>query len=859
MVRWSFPILVVAFLLAGCAEINQDANTRQVGPGPDGALVPTGELVRGKGEKVVFAGRPVDMAIAPDATHIYVKDINTLRVLEVSSWKETGSISIPGGASLTGILVNSTGDKVYVSNAQNKVIEFDVTDPAAPKQARALDVPGPEGSGNSFPCGMAWMGNDNKMLVCLSRNNTIGVIDMASGTLQRQIPVGIAPYDVEYAPTTDTAVVSNQGGSHPDEEDETAPSSGTEVAVDERGVLLAASVSLVKVGSGAEITQIETGLQPADIVLSPDQSLAYVAEANNDSVSVINIADRTISKRMEVKPDPNLPFGSMPSALALSPDGHTLYVVNAGNNAVAVIDTAATTPKGFIPTDWNPYAAIATQDQLFILNNKGKGARMDPVPDGKALNSHDKSATVQKLKIPTAQELASFTTQVKEDAKVPQTLAAYERSRNTSAKPVPVPTKLGEPSLFKHVVYVIKENRTYDQLFGNMPEGDGEPSLNIFGEDVVPNQRALARQYVLLDNYYCNGVLSADGHSWATEGNVTPYLNRAFGGFTRSYTFGDDPITYSTSGFIWDGVLAAGLTFRNYGEMDYAEPVESGKTGKQIWEDYVAKKPQEFTQNIGIANLRRYSCRAYPGWNMNIPDQLRIDEFLKEFREFEKTGDFPNFTIVYLPQDHAGGAVSARSNVADNDLAVGRLVEAITNSQFYKDTVVFINEDDPQAGTDHVDGHRSICLVVSPYSRKQGTVSEFYNQTSVLRTIGQIFGIAPMNQRDASSSLMTACFNSKLDTSPYKAITPKTPLDEFPSEATMSAKQLAMYKEVKKIDLREREVQTPAEMDLLNRYVWHQQMGFKSRYPAEWAGAHGKGLKERGLEFDPDGDGDDDD
>lgn len=837
-------------ILAGCAEIrNSNIDQSKVGPGPLGSTVPTGEVVNGVGLIASFEGRPVDLAVTTDQKTVWIKDFNVIRAIDVISWKEVGKADIPGGASLTGIIVSAKGDRLYVSNATNKILEYDSADPANPKLIRQITVAGPEGKGNSFPCGLTFLPGEQRLLVALSINNSIGILDLSSEKVVKEIPVGIAPFGVALSKSLNKAVVTNQGGPIPKSGEKTAPSAGTETRIDDRGIAYGGSVSIIDLETESVKKEIPTGLQPTAITLSPDGKTAFVAETNYDSVTSINVQNQEKIKTYVVKPDAKLPFGSQPAALTISPDGQTLYAALSGNNAVAVIPINSDKPAGFIPTDWMPYGVAVCGDDILILNNKGKGARTDPVPTGKPLNSHNKNGTIQKVLRPSATTLANYTQQVMAAARVPAVLAAFERSTNASAPPVPIPAKLGEPSLFKHVIYVIKENRTYDQMFGDLPNADGDPNLNIFKDDVIPNQRNIARQFVLLDNYYCNGVLSADGHSWATEGNVTPYLNRAFGGFTRSYTFGDDPITYSSSGFIWDGVLAAGLSFRNYGEFNYSEPAVKGKTGKEIWDDYVAKKPQKFTVNIGVENVKRYSNLEAPGWNMNIPDQIRMDVFLKEFREFEAKGDLPNLITIYLPQDHTGGAVSARSNVADNDLAVGRLVEAVTKSRFYKDTVLFINEDDPQAGTDHVDGHRSICLVVSPYSRRLGTVSTFYNQTSVLHSISQIFGIAPLNQRTAFSDLMTKCFSTNADLTPFSAEIPKTPLDEFPSKSQMSSQELSLYTKVKQIDLTKREVQTPREMDVLNRWVWHSQKGFDVPYPTEWAGAHGRGLSKRGLKL----------
>ncbi|MDI9639411.1 bifunctional YncE family protein/alkaline phosphatase family protein [Kamptonema cortianum] len=842
--RFGLLIFAAAMLILGGCEA-----PKRVGPSNGYAVTSTGQIVRGAGERVSFAGRPVDSVASTDGKYVYVKDYNRFRVIDVAGWKEVGSAELPGGSSLYGIAVSPSKPEVYVTNSKKSLHVYDVSDSAKPRLSKSIELPGIDGRENSFPCGIALLDEGKRALVCLSLNNSVATVELESGVVESEIAVGVAPYCVVFSEKFGLAIVSEQGGPRPDEDADTAPSGGTDVEVDDRGVAESGTVALVNLESGEVSKRVVTGLQPSEIALSPDQSLAYVCNSNADTVSILDIEEASVKSTIEVKPDPQMPFGSMPNSVAVSGDNKRLYVANAGNNAVAVIDIGSQKPVGFIPTDWFPSDVLLLGNRLVITNNKGRGARADDAKPGAALNVHGKNGTLLKVRLPNSRQLGEYTRRVKSDSLVPQTLAALERSTNSLAKPVPIPAKLGEPSVFKHVIYVIKENRTYDQLFGDMPEGNGEPSLNIFGENVVPNQRALARQFVLLDNYYCNGVLSADGHSWATEGNVTPYLNRAFGGFTRSYTFGDDPITYSASGFIWDGVLAAGLSFRNYGEMDYAEP-DPPMSGKELWQKYVAGEDLKFSQNIGITNLRRYSCREYPGWNMNIPDQLRMDRFLAEFKEFEKQGSMPNFMIIFLPQDHAGGAVSARSNVADNDLAVGRLVEAVSHSQFWKDTVIFINEDDPQAGTDHVDGHRSICLVVSPYSRNRGTVSDFFNQTSVLRTINQIFGIRPMNQRDSSSPLMTRCFVGESDLTPYKAIPNRVPLDEFPNVAQMNEKERKMYARVQQLDLREREVQTPAQMDLLNRWVWHSMKGFDRRYPAEWAGAHGKGLRARGLVLD---------
>jgi len=414
----------------------------------------------------------------------------------------------------------------------------------------------------------------------------------------------------------------------------------------------------------------------------------------------------------------------------------------------------------------------------------------------------------------------------------------------------------------KHVIYVIKENRTYDQVFGDLAQANGDPSLCVFGREVTPNQHALAERFVLLDNYYCNGVVSADGHQWAMQGVVVDYLEKQFGGWTRSYDLGTDALTYAANGFLWDAVLLRGLSFRNFGELDFARVDEP----KGTWFDVqAAVRAGSFrsSRNISPETLARYSAPDYPGWNMAISDQLRIDRFLDEFRAMEQRGEFPNFTIVYLPQDHTSGldenSPTPRAHVADNDLAVGRLIEALSKSRFWASTAVFVNEDDPQNGWDHVDGHRSMCLVASPWAKRGAVVKHFYNQTSVLRTMELILGLPPLSQQDAAAVPMEECFTDQPDLAPFVATQNRIPLDERNpkrSAAGASASPLLAASDAQDLSLPDK-----IDDDVFNRVIWYSVRGDEP-YPEEFAGAHGKGLGEFGLKLaraeERDGDDDDD-
>lgn len=861
--RLLIPLLSCLCFFIGC----QTEPVQNVGPLPDGShLTSTHQLIRPAGQSVEFGGRPVDLALSPDGRSLYAKDNRGLVVIDTVTWKIRQELKFSaGGSSVHGIVVTRDGSRIFATTSQDLLWEIKTTSGGKVELGRKLNLPGPDGKGNSVPGGLTLSSDEKTAYVCLSRNNSLGILDLESGKLLRQIPVGVAPYDVVLFAGGKKAFVSNWGGRHPRQGEKTAKSSGTDTLVDERGVAASGTVSVVDLESGAELAQIVTGLHPSDLELNADQRTLYVANANSDTVSVIDVASERVVETIPVRPDPSLPFGSAPNALSLSQDGRALFVANGGNNAVAVIALAASSGgnsslEGFIPTAWYPGGLINDGKHLYIANIKGFGSR-NPQPDKKGWNSHNHLGTVGKVEIPVASTLQALTKQVKEDTRVPQMLRARDKSLS-KRKPTPVPARLGEPSVFDHVVYIIKENRTYDQVFGDLPQGNGDPSLCMFGRDVTPNHHALAEQFVLLDNYYCNGVLSADGHAWAMEGYATDYLEKSFGGFTRSYPFaGDDPISYAASGFIWDHVLLQGLSFRNYGEMSKSTPRPRDATFLDIFNDHQSKAGKiSFEHDIQIETLRRYSCPDSPGWNMRIPDAIRADVFFKEFSGYEQRGDWPNLVIIFLPSDHTSGTrpgnPTPRAQVADNDLAVGRIVERISQSRFWPKTCVFVIEDDPQNGFDHVDGHRSLCLVASPYTKRGAVVSKFYNQTSVLHTMSRMFGIPPMNQMVALSPLMSDCFTTKPDFQPYKCLPNRIPLDEMnKSTAELQGKEL--HWALKSLELPLDEVDQ-ADEDTFNRILWHSVKGVNAPYPVELAGAHGKGLRKLGLTLGKDDDDDDD-
>ncbi|HWQ91629.1 MAG TPA: LamG-like jellyroll fold domain-containing protein, partial [Clostridia bacterium] len=817
--------------------------------------LPSKQVLRPAGRQVSFGGRPVDLALSPDGTAVYIKNLNNLLVVDAKTWAVRQTLSYPGsGASMHGIAVRPDGTRVYVTGAGNELYEWGVATNGVAAFLRTIAMPT-----GSYPCGLALSPDGARAYVCLSVANKLAVVDLASGGIIRQINTGIAPWDVVLSPDGQRAFVSDWGGRFPVSGDLTAPSAGTQVVVDARGVAVSGVVSFVDLVSGVETAQITAGLHPSDLELNAAGTRLYVANANSDTVSVIDTQAGALVETILVRPDPEFPYGSAGNGLALSRDGKQLFVASAGNNAVAVVELpngqhTNSVVKGFLPTDWYPGAVVTDSNHIYVVNVKGLGTRQgQPLTTAWSIGAF--LGTANKLELGTQDALAKHTAQAFEQGRISHIRQAREIGRPNQAA-VPVPRRLGEPSVFKHVVYILKENKTYDQMFGDMPEGNGEPNLCIYPEYVSPNHHVLAREYVLLDNFYCNGVNSADGHSWSTEGNVTDHLEKSFGGFTRSYTFGDDPLTYSSTGFIWNNVLQHGLTFRNYGEMDYAS-TSPARSWLQIYQDYTnGTGAIRYVQNIGIASLRPYSSTNVPGWNMAIPDVVRAAGFIKELTEAQARGVWQDFHLLYLPNDHTGGPPTPRAQVADNDLALGQVVEAITRSTFWSDTVVFVIEDDPQSGYDHVDAHRSICLVISPYTKRGQVISTFYNQAGVLHTMQRILGIPPMNQQDAMAPLMFECFTEQPNYTPYAVLPNNIPLTEGVSgTAAMSAKDKYWAKKKAAMDLSGPD---RIDDDLFNRYIWYTIKG-DAPFPAKFVGGHGRGLKRLGLELDASAMEDDDD
>ena len=829
--------MLFVLLSALKSEAQNDVENIKVGPQADGSiLVPTNQLLRPAGFQVYFPGRPVDLALTPDKKLLVVKNRKSLDIIRIQDRTIIQSLAYKeSGSSFTGLSVSEDGRKLFVTDAKDQIHIAELDENLILQWEDSIKLPSPSIGGNPVPGGLTLNNQQNEIYVTLSRNNTLAVVNLADATV-KEIPVGIAPYEVVLA-TDSKAYVSNWGGRIPRKGESTYNTSGSQVLVDpQTGIANNGTVSVVDLAANVQIKDIDVGLHPGGMVLCPDRTRLFVACANSDIVSVINTSTDEVIEEISVHLDDNLPFGSAPNALTITQDGKFLYVANGTDNAICVIQIGAPSLIiGYIPTGWYPASVILDEEtnSLFVANLKGVGSRNQKTNKA-GYNTHDHQGTVSIIPLPDKQKLAEMTKTVRDNNSFVQKLEATQSGNELTGK-VPVPQIQSQKSYFNHVVYIIKENRTYDQVFGDMPQGNGDINLVHFGREVTPNHHKLAETFILLDNFYCSGILSADGHQWTDEAYVTDYIEKFFGDFTRSYPGdGNDALAYASSGFIWDNVLRHGLTFRDYGEFVDAVIEPEDATFMDIYQDYLKGSNNiKIRSKANLEQLKPYLCPTYVGFPNTVPDVYRAAEFIKELKAFEKNNKFPNFIIMLLPNDHTSGtrpgSPTPRAAVADNDLALGQIVEAISHSKFWNETCIFVTEDDPQAGLDHVDGHRTVAMVISPYTKRSEVISTYYSQINMVRTMENILGIPPMNQFDLAAEPMTDCFTDTPNFTPYKALPSNLRLDELnPPLESLKGKPLHWAKMSLTQDLDDVD---RIDEDTFNRIIWHSVKGYDVPYP----------------------------
>jgi YVTN family beta-propeller protein len=873
------PALLLA-CLAWHVPTAQEATSQHVGRSEDGALVtPVNQRVTPLGRQVELPGmRPQALALSPDGSLLVTSGkTNELVVVDPTSGALRQRVGLPARASAasppaaagepspidkkaqvsyTGLIFSPRGDRIYLSNVNGDIKVFDV---AQGQVSASAAFPLPPATAprrkEEIPAGLATSADGQRLYVCLNLSNRLAELDAATGKVLRTWEVGVAPYGVIV--TGDKAFVSNWGGDRPTSDVPTGPAGqGTLVRVDPvRHIADHGSLSAIDLKTNA-VTNITVGLHPSGMALSPDGSRLAVANAASDTVNVIDTRSLRIIRGVSTKENPALPFGASPNALVFDDAGRRLYVCNGSMNCVAVIefDSDKMELEGLLPVGWYPGAIVydGPRRSIHVANIKGIGpGRLNEKTGRAEFNTHQYHGSLSLVALPPREQLAQATQTVMRNCRRAAIDLALLPPR-PKQPPRPVPARHGEPSLFEHVIYIIKENRTYDQVLGDLPRGNGDPDLCVFGEQVTPNQHKMAREFVLLDNTYCSGILSADGHQWANSAIATDYMEKSFADFPRSYPdgMGDDEIdalAYSPAGFIWDNAIAHGKSLRVYGEFAITEAAWKDKRRKgrieflDFYRDFKdATGLIEIKSRPAIESLRPYLCADTVGWDLRIPDVFRAAQFIKELRQFEKQGQFPNLVIICLPNNHTSGTKpgtpTPAAQVADNDLAFGQIVEAVSHSKFWPTTCILAIEDDPQAGWDHVSGYRTTAFVISPYTKRGEVVHTQYNQTGLLKTIELMLGLPAMNLMDASATALGDCFVDEPNLKPYDAVANRVPLDEMNPDPQAIRQPLLQ-------ELAEASARLPLDEidrcpeDVLNRILWHAQKGPAIPYPAWAAGA----------------------
>jgi YVTN family beta-propeller protein len=833
----------------------------------DPGVIPSRQAITPAGLQSVFESRVFGVAfdesgdsiyaavLGQNGTNVYQIDLKTNRMIAVFNadassgmqglaYDPTGQMALLSGLAGNGKRSGSSGQLVALGGKSSTV----VADGLGSHQIGGVSV---GRTRNSLGHRLA--------VVALTFDDEAAVIDLDTKEVEARVKTGIAPFGAIVNRDSTVAWVTNLGGRVP-RPGESSAATGPEpdadkVLVDQRGVASSGTVVRIDLLSGKVAATIAVGLHPSGLAWDEAHQRLYVANSNSDSISIVDTATNRLFETLSVQPFMKKVAGVSPESVALSPDHSTLYAACSGINAVAVIKLETPHPRvaGFIPTGWYPDDLAVSPDGKFVavstllgvgsgwnspgLLRREKRDGMKPELNIHRRYVHADRGTVHIIPVPDEDQLARYSIAVAENNHMSlqsDFLTAAQQRPVTSAASRPIPARAGERSTIDHVVYIIKENRSYDQYFGSLGKGNGDPSLDVYGDEVIPNQRKLARDFVLLDNFYANGGNSADGHQWVTQAAETDYTY--WPGYNgRSYPKnGDDPLAFAGSGFLWDNLSAHHRSFADFGEFvgemaeknsaDRASMLNEYKQGSEFVGNFATKAP--------IARLNHYLVPDYPPYGLMVPDVVRARIFLRHLKQWESNGTMPNLVMIQLPSDHTAGTTPGFSTpeacLADNDLAVGQIVEGISHSKFWKSTLIFIVEDDAQDGLDHVDGHRTVALAVSPYVRRGSIDSTFYSQVSMVKTIELILGLPPMSLFDLIANDMRQSFQQTPDLTAYESVLPTQSIYELnPEAAALKGQQKLDAIASSKMNWQEPD-DVPTEQ--LNRILWRNAM--HTEYPA---------------------------
>ncbi len=777
----------------------------EVGSENEARRLPTGARLDAAGRSTDVGDFPLSMVPSPDGRRLVLLldgyREQGIQIVDRSTGAITQTLIQP--AAFIGLVFSPDGKSLYASGGDGDVIfQYRWSNGTATLADTINLALTRRDHGTRYPAGIGISPDGRTLYVAENLADSLAVVDLGTGRVTQRLSTERYPYGV--AVGTDGAVfVSAWGGQ-------------------------TISVFDASHGSLTSAGRIAAGRHPSALLMSKDGLRLFAASGSTDRIAVIDTRQRKMIAELADNPPAGPSEGSTPNGFALSPDGTRLFVAEADNNAIGVFDLTASSSgiaaargddnlAGRIPTQWYPSAVWANAESLFVLNAKGRGAGPNPAgpqpiprhktgPRSSTRSQLSGTLTMMDYARVSGRELAQLTSRVIR-------ANGWDAARSSAAYP-PI----------EHVIYVIKENRTYDQVFGDLTQADGDTSLLFFPRAVSPNHHALAMRFGIFDRFFVNAEVSPDGHNWSTAAYTTDYLQKTvpqnYSNRGRTYDYEgtnrektpDDDVAQPGSGYLWDLAQKAGISFRDYGEFVLDPGFRSD-----------GSSPAGYTPDkaalVGRTNTN------YAGFSLEVPDQKRADVWIAEMQKFDRDGNMPALEIVRLPNDHTAGARAGSPTpsayMADNDLALGRMIEALSKSHFWKNTAVFVLEDDAQNGPDHVDSHRSVMLVISPWAAGN-VVHRFVNTTDVVATIEELLKLGSMSHFDYFGRPLRDIWRSKPDLLPYAALTPAVSLDsKNPSTGAgaVASRKLALNKE------------DEANEDLFNHVLWRAIKGSSRPYP----------------------------
>ena len=859
-------------LVFACASVGS-ASTQQFGRQQVGQITDNGQVISSDqyidpiGQRLVIDnGKIMSSTVSPDGTHLaaMVTDgLGSMVVVDLKSYQAQQVIGSSAGVNLK-ISGNDVGQQGPVYSPDGKTLWLSRTDGytkftvnADGSLANPVNVTiAAQGAAHALSAQALFSADGSTVYAAVNGQNRVVAMNAATGAIEQSWNTGVAPRGMVLV--GGKLYVSNEGGRLSVPGDTTLNSYGTQVPASPlTGSTTTGTVSVIDTANTtAAVSTINVGLHPTAVYAK--STTVFVANTNSNTVSVIDTTKNQVVQTINTQPWPEATVGYEPDGITVTNDGHLLVTLGRAN-AVAVYRLGkAHDPVsyvGLLPTDYFPEDIATVGNQIVVSNTRGIDALRPTTAAGHG--THDTTSSLTRFTLPNDPAIRADTAKVFKLNGWNNNNVTYAKGK--PANPVPVPARIGDPSTIKHVFLIVKENRTYDQDFGDIPQGNGDPAVAQFGEAVTPNQHALAEQFGLYDNTYDVGTNSAEGHNWLMQADDPEYTESSAGEYLRSYDTEDDALGHQTSGTIWSGAESAGETVRDFGEFQQFLTKPAGATWQNLYCDAKnmaatgAKTAYPMVSASPIPSLNNVSVPGFPKFDTSVPDIYREQIWQQDF---EKNGP-ANLNMFWLSSDHTGGPPNPAAQVADNDLAVGQIVDTISHSKYWKDSAIFVVEDDSQAGLDHVDGHRAPIQIISPWAQHGTVDNRYYSQITMVRTIEQILGIKPMNQLDSAATPMATAFTSKPNYTPFTAVPNQTSLtlglSTMPScGADTVAPQYAAAQPSTTIPANEKQVAAQwqawqaqqhltgpnavpdyANPEQMNHFTWYQMHGWNTPYPGE--------------------------